>query len=108
MGISLEDRTTIVTRAQGKHFSRGKNVFFQGDHVEHVFLLTSGCVKLVQTGEDGNEAILRIAGPGEVLNTSSCIGCFSQCSTAQILESSTVLMWEAKVFETLMEQFPGA
>jgi len=107
LGIPLEDRRTIVTRAQGKQLNRGKNVFFQGDHVEHVFLLTSGCVKFIQTGEDGKEVILRIAGQGEVLNAGSCMKCFSQCSTAQALESSTALTWEVKAFEALMEQFPA-
>ena len=96
---------TIVTRAQGKHLHRNKIVFHQGDTVDYILLLVSGCVKFTHADEGGKEVILRVAGQGEIINA-GCLRCSSHCSTAQILDSSTALMWEGKVFESLMEQFP--
>ena len=105
--ISLEDCATIVASAQERQFPRGKTIFFQGDAVRQVLLLTSGCVKLSQFSSDGQEVILRLIGPGESVSAESCTKCAAHCSTARTLEQSTALAWEGKTFEAVAERFPA-
>ena len=105
--IALEDCTKIVASAQERNFERGKAIFFQGDAVHHVLLLTSGSLKLSQFSPDGQEVILRLIGPGEsVRGGESCTKCSAHCSTARTLERSSALVWETKTFEAVMERFP--
>ena len=104
--ISPEDCTAIVASAQERQIQRGKTIFFQGDPVTHVVLLTSGCVKLSQTGADGQEVILRLVASGECVNAENCTKCATHCSTARALEPSRALVWEARTFEAMADRFP--
>ena len=104
--ISLDDCSQIVAPAQERRFQRGKTIFFQGDTVRQVILLTSGSVKLSQFSPDGQEVILRLIGPGEAVSAESCTKCTAHCSTARTLERTSALVWEAKSFEAVTERFP--
>ena len=104
-GMPDEDRAKVVAAAHQRTYPRGKTIFFEGDPVRQVILLISGCVKLSQFGPEGQEVILRLAGPGESL-CAECFPCFNHCSTAKTLTPSTALVWEANQFEAVTERFP--
>jgi CRP-like cAMP-binding protein len=109
-GISFVDCTRIVSTAQERHFARRQNVFFEGDPIKNVILLIAGAVKITQFGPNGQEVILRINGPGEMVGafgSSPCVGkCGDHCSTARTLEQSTALVWETAQFEAISERYP--
>jgi len=104
--ISQADCTKIASAAHQKDFHRRQTIFLEGDPVRQILVLTSGCAKITQLGQNGTEVILRLNGPGDV------VGVFGDCSgvnhrsTARSLQLSTALVWEASVFESLMERFP--
>ena len=103
--MPLEDCAEILASARLRKFQRGTAIFFEGDPIRHVVLLTSGCVKLSQLGPQGQEVILRLIGAGETV----CVGCFpkySHCSTARTTEQSAALVWEATQFEAATQRFP--
>ncbi len=109
-GIPLSDCIRIVSSAQERHFARRQSIFFEGDSIKHVVLLTSGSVKITQFGPNGQEVILRVNGPGEMVGAmgpSPCFGkCGEHCSTARTLEQCSVLLWETAQFETISERYP--
>lgn len=71
-----------------------------------VTMLFSGCVKVTQTGLNGNEVILRLNGPGEIVGSFRvCTHC-NHCSTAQTVQDSTALVWDAMIFEKLLVRYP--
>jgi CRP-like cAMP-binding protein len=104
-GISPEDCVKIVATAQLRTYPAGKTVFFEGDAVRQVILLISGCVKLSQTGFQGQEVILRLVGPGDTI-CAECFPRFNHCSTAQTMRASSALVWEASQFEAVADRFP--
>ena len=106
LDIPLEDCEKIVGIAQERNFNRGKTIFFQGDSIQQVLLLTSGSVKLSQFSTDGQEVIVRLVGRGDLVNAEGHAKCATVCSTAQATERSTALAWEARHFETAAERFP--
>lgn len=100
------DCETIVSSAREKRFSRRETIFSEGDPVRHVVMLTSGLVKVTQTGPNGNEAILRLNGAGEIVGSfRTCTGCI-HCSTAQPVQPCSALIWDAIYFEKLLGRFP--
>ena len=104
--VPLADCITIVSSAQERQFSRRQTIFFEGDPVRHVVLLVSGCVKVTQLGANGNEVILRLNGPGEVLGgVGRCAGC-EHCSTARTVQPSTALIWDTAQFDALSDRYP--
>ena len=106
-GIPLADCAHIVRLAHERHYARATTIFFEGDAVQQVFLLTSGCVKFYKSNPDGCEVILRLIGPGDSFNAGPCMKCPAHCSTARTVERSSALVWETKTFETIVKQFPA-
>ena len=105
-GIPLADSVEIISRAHERHFSRRQTIFFEGDPVRLVILLTSGCAKITQLGPNGHEVILRLGGIGEVLGGAGLCGDREHCSTARTMQDSTVLVWETADFEAIADDFP--
>lgn len=104
--ISLADCIAIVSTAQERQFLRRQTIFFEGDPIRHVVLLVTGCVKVTQLGANGNEVILRLNGPGDVLGGVGRSFDSEHCSTARTVHSSTALVWDTHQFEAVSERYP--
>jgi CRP/FNR family transcriptional regulator, nitrogen oxide reductase regulator len=104
--ISLIDCREIVSAADEREFLRRQTIYFEGDPIRQILLLTSGCVKITQVGLSGAEVILRLVGPRDVVGAVGGGAPVNHCSTARALRSSTALVWAADVFEDILEQFP--
>jgi CRP-like cAMP-binding protein len=100
-----EDCAKVVAAAQERTYPGGKTIFYEGDSVRQFIFLLSGCVKLSQFGVQGQEVILRLAGPGESL-CAECFPRFSHGSTARTMKPSRALVWEANQFEALAQRVP--
>jgi CRP-like cAMP-binding protein len=103
--IPPEDCERIVAVASQRSYPRGKKIFFEGDPVRRVMLLTTGSVKLVQSSANGDEVILRLVAPGEILSFEYFPG-YIHCSTATAVQASSALIWEASQFQALKHRFP--
>ena len=105
--VSPTECSDILSAAHEKHFPRRHIIFSDGDPVQQVVMLLSGCVKITQVGFGGNEVILRLNGVGDV------IGGFDLCpdcrhiATAQAVQPSNALVWPVATFERLVEDFPA-
>ena len=104
--IADSDFKAIVAKAQEKKFLRRQTIFLEGDPVRHIILLTSGCAKTLQCGQNGSEVILRLSGPGELVGTIGTCGPGQHCSMARALSACTALVWDTHTFETVAERFP--
>jgi len=104
--LSASEIREIIAPARERIFLRRETIFSQGDPLRQVFLLTSGCLKITQLGQNGAEVILRLNGPGEVFGASGWSTRGVHGSSARTLQSSTALVWDAGVFEALAENFP--
>jgi CRP/FNR family transcriptional regulator, nitrogen oxide reductase regulator len=105
--LSPTERSAIVAAARKELYLRRQTIYREGEPARQVVLLTSGCAKIVQCGQDGNQVILRLIGPGEALGT---VGLNTQeryRSAAQVLCSTTALVWDAATFESLSSRFPA-
>jgi CRP/FNR family transcriptional regulator, nitrogen oxide reductase regulator len=105
-GIPLADCIKIVSTAQEKHFSRRQTIFFEGDPIRHIVFLLSGCVKVTQFGPNGQEVILRLNGPGEMVGMIGLHAKGNHSSTARTVQMATALVWEAAHFEAVSERYP--
>jgi CRP-like cAMP-binding protein len=106
LDMSPADCKAIVSAAHEKEFQRREAIYLEGDPVRQVFLLTSGCVKIMQFGQKGTEVILRLNGPGEVVGTVGLCTQGRHWSMAQALRTSTAVAWDAAVFEGLSQRYP--
>jgi len=105
-GILPADYSGICPAAHVKQFARGEMLHFEGDAVARVFLLTSGLVKITKFSRGGEEVILRLAVPGDVLGAVGLFSSGMHCNTAQVFRACRALVWDARIFEDLVERFP--
>ena len=105
--IPTADCQEIVSAARESEFSRREIIFLEGDPIGHVTLLTSGSAKVMRLAQDGTEVILRLAGPGDVVEVTGLLAQDRHCSMAQALRASTALIWEASAFRALADRFPA-
>jgi CRP-like cAMP-binding protein len=104
-GILPSDCASIVSTAREKRLLRRETIFAEGDPVEQIWLLLSGCVKITQLGLNGDEVILRMNGPGEIVGAFGLCGKCYHCSTAETTQPSTVLLWDKANFEAILGRF---
>jgi len=96
----------VVSSATDKELLRRQTIFIEGDPIRQVLLLTSGCVKITQLGQNGAEVILRLNGPGELVGTLGVSASANHLVTARTTQTSTALVWDAAVFESVCDRFP--
>ncbi len=104
--IPLAIRGEIVAAAHEKEYARRQTIFLEGDPVRHVLLLTSGCVKNLQIGQNGAEVILRLTGVGELVGAIGACTPGLHCSMSRTLTACTALVWDANAFEAVADKFP--
>jgi len=104
--ISPQDRQEIVRAARKCEFRRCHTIHIEGDPVQQVVLLMSGCAKLTQIGQNGTEVILRLCGPGELVGTLGLASRGVHCSTAQAIRPCGALVWDMRTFDFLSQRFP--
>jgi CRP/FNR family transcriptional regulator, nitrogen oxide reductase regulator len=105
--VAPADCREIVSAARESEFLRRDTIFLEGDPIRQLILLTSGSVKVMRLGHNGTEVILRLVGPGDVVEMTGLPAQSRHCSMAQALSASTALIWEADAFHALAERFPA-
>jgi len=88
--------------------SRGETLFVEGETPRYVFLICSGRVKLSVSSREGRTAILRVAGPGEILGISAAMSASPHETTAEAAELCRVKAIRVGDFLHLLQQFPEA
>jgi CRP/FNR family transcriptional regulator len=87
---------------------RGEALFVEGETPRHVFVICSGRVKLSVTSREGRTAILRIAGPGEVLGISAAMSGTPHETTADAVELCRVKAIRVSDFLRFLQNYPEA
>ena len=103
--IAGADCATIVADAQELQFQRHSTIFSEGSPATQVALLLSGCTKVSQGGE-GQEVILRLNGPGDMLGKLGTQTRTNHLYTTHAVQPSIALIWEKDAFEAAMVRFP--
>jgi CRP-like cAMP-binding protein len=97
----------VLSSAYSRDFAAGEFIYFAGDPMKQLLLLTDGRVKKSHLIESGGEVIIRLTVPGEVISDFAWVPGTSHASTAQALQDCKVLAWESATFGAALEYFPG-
>jgi len=90
-----------------ERIARDATIFRQGNWVDRAYALGAGSVRIVQTGSDGGQAIVRFIGPGEMFGTLPLFTDHRFPADAIAVEASTVLTWPETDLLALMARYPG-
>jgi CRP/FNR family transcriptional regulator, cyclic AMP receptor protein len=85
---------------------RGEWIFVLGDPADTIYFLQAGRMKITALGEDGQEVLHEIIGPGEIFGDTSTILGIPRTTSAQALEPSLLCEISRKDFESLLTMYP--
>jgi CRP-like cAMP-binding protein len=105
-GLSSSVCEDIVSNAYPRDCLCREVMFFAGDPIKEVLLLTEGQAKLTQVSADGTEIILRLCVPCEVVAPLALVHGRTHRSTAVALQACKLLVWGAATFEATLDRFP--
>jgi len=92
-GVSQSDITRLIQAAHRRQLSAGEFFFMQGDPAERMFVLLKGRVKLTLTGQDGQQALIRVITPVTLFALVAMTTSHNYLVTAQAAEDSQALYW---------------
>jgi CRP-like cAMP-binding protein len=105
-GLSSSVCEDIVSNAYPRDCMCSEVMFFAGDPIKEVLLLTEGRAKLTQVSADGTEIILRLCVPCEVVAPLALVQGRTHRSTAVALQACKLLVWGAATFEATLDRYP--
>jgi len=93
------ERAELLARGRQRRYPRNARVFCEGDSSDFVIVILEGRVKIVVTTEDGNESLLGVRGPGELVGELAAIDSEPRVATAMALDPLTVRVITADEFQ---------
>jgi CRP-like cAMP-binding protein len=97
----------IVSSAAQRQYANRDVIVMEGDDGAEILVVASGRVKVTQISHTGDEVILRVNGPGDVMGGLGMAPGETHSSTIRALEACTVLRWRAEDFDCLCNRFPS-
>jgi CRP/FNR family cyclic AMP-dependent transcriptional regulator len=97
----------LAARLHQKTFPSGANVITAEEKGDSVYVILEGTAKVYITHTDGQEVILAILGPGEVVGEMSAADSLGRSASVLTLEDSTLLWMDRLTFLSSMEEMPA-
>lgn len=105
-GVSQEGVEAAREAVRTERFAKHATVFRQGDKARRAYALDAGSIRIVQTGSDGGQAIVRFIAPGEMFGSVPLFTDRSFPADAIAAEPSLVLSWSEADLSLLIERHP--
>jgi CRP-like cAMP-binding protein len=100
----LLDELRAIGRS--RRYKRGQRVVRDGERLGAVVVLHEGLVKVVAASVDGDEHILALRGPGEVIGDLSVITDSTASATVEVLEDVDATVVPAGAYLTFLRSHP--
>lgn len=81
----------LAEEAHLHRFQEGEVIFWQGERGSNCHIVLQGRVRILVTGEDGNELAVRILGPGEIVGEMALFENRPRSATVEALEETQTL-----------------
>lgn len=98
----------VLNRSETRQVKKDGYFFLQGDPADHLYVLTEGRVRLCQITPEGQQVIIKLATPGEMIGGLAVVGekddVYPVCCMAA--EDSIALVWDSRTLSDLLQQYP--
>ena len=101
-----EELQLLIPAAQIEQYTAGSSLFQEGDHIGHVFIVTSGTVALEINGPERRPRRIQTLGAGELLGWSPLLGPGAMTAGARAVTQVRVVALDARVILAVCEQDP--
>jgi CRP-like cAMP-binding protein len=105
-GLPLAALKHIAASARGHRLPAGTQVFHQGDANVRAHVVIDGGVRIVQTGSDGAQTVMRFISPGEMFGTVALFTDGRYPADAVTLVDTFEASWSEQELLELIERYP--
>src|SRR5579859_7719192 len=105
-GLSPADLASLEAEARVRRFRRGEVLFHQGDPGDALFVVALGAVKISLSSDEGDEAIITTARPGEFFGELALLDGAPRSATATALEPTETIVLPRLRFRELLATQP--
>ncbi|MGW5416928.1 Crp/Fnr family transcriptional regulator [Actinomadura geliboluensis] len=106
MRLTIEERVAFQEMAHLRTFPAKAPLLYQGDDSNHVVIIQKGWVKITSSAEDGNEVVLAVRGPGDLVGESATLGDRPRSATVIALGPLRALVASATAFRQFIDSYP--
>jgi CRP-like cAMP-binding protein len=107
VGIPSCEIEEMVSRARTLKFAPGDVIHSADDLITQVLLLMYGRIKRSLFSENGQEVVLRLGVPGEIISMPTFLPRGTHSSTVVALQDCKVLAWESASFIAMVKRSPS-
>ena len=100
-------RRAVWAHMRRRRFARGEVIFHEGDPADALHLIVKGRVSIRTSTPRGDQAILRVLGPDEVVGEFALISPGPRAATVTALEPTETMMLDRESFAELRKQRPS-
>lgn len=102
--ISLDDTKVLDTYKTCNTYKKGQVIFEEDTYPHGLYCISSGKIKLSQTGADGREQIVHLAKNGDVMGYRAILSGDKYSCSATAIENSSLCYIPTKVFTGMIER----
>lgn len=104
--LQAEALDRVLLNARARRYSKGVDVFTQGETAEHFFLLLDGHVRVIRTSPNGEQVIPRYINAGEMFGIAIALGRKTYPATACAAVDCVAIVWPNAEWNELAGRFP--
>jgi CRP-like cAMP-binding protein len=106
-GLNENELHQIFQAARRKKCAEDEFFFFQGDPANHMYVLTSGRVRLFQTSADGDQVLIHVITPVRLFALVAMTQTQVYPVSAQAAESSEAIYWGRDMLMDFVLRYPA-
>jgi len=106
-GLDEDVRRALWTHMRRRHFGRGEVIFHEGDPADSLHHIVKGHVSVKTSTPRGDQAILRVLGPDDVVGEFALIAPAPRAATVTALEPTETMMLDRESFAALRRERPS-
>lgn len=103
-GLPAEVLAEAAAAARVRRLARDVRIFDQGERAGRAHALLSGCVRISQTGSDGEEILVRLIGPGEIFGCVPVMTDGLYPADATVMADAVEVSWDPADLLALMQR----
>jgi CRP/FNR family transcriptional regulator len=104
--LSADEMNTFMKLKRGHHYSAGQTIFYEGNPCQGIYILCSGSVKLTQSSQTGQQQIIGIVSPGDLIEKGALFHAGAHSSTAEAMARVEVSFFDRQEFLDLLKLHP--
>lgn len=102
----LEELKKLIAERKNRNIKKKQVIYYDGDTVNGIYLVVSGCVKTLKVAGDGRELLTGIYSAGEYFGIPALLANENYRETAEAMEDTSICLLPRELLEQLINKYP--